>query len=76
MSEIVNMNEAGIDEEKDYVEDEEMIVRLLSSPKLYDTDTCRLNAAAFNLRILRGKNETYVSLGRERDMDNGLSGYL
>ena len=41
MSEIVNMNEAGIDEEKDYVEDEEMIVRLLSSPKLYDTDTCR-----------------------------------
>ncbi|WP_418580848.1 hypothetical protein [Prevotella sp.] len=44
MSEIVNMNEAGIDEEKDYIEDEEMIVRLLSSPKLYDTDTCRLNA--------------------------------
>lgn len=44
MSEIVNMNEAGIDEEKDYVEDEEMIVRLLSSPKLYDMDTCRLNA--------------------------------
>lgn len=76
MSEIINMNEAGIDEEKDYVEDEEMIVRLLSSPKLYDTDTCRLNAAAFNLRTLRGKNETYVSLGRERDMDNGLSGYL
>ena len=31
MSEIVNMNEAGIDEEKDYIEDEEMIVRLLSS---------------------------------------------
>lgn len=25
MSEIVNMNEAGIDEEKDYIEDEEMI---------------------------------------------------
>lgn len=44
MSEIVNMNDAGIDEEKDYIEDEEMIVRLLSSPKLYDTDTCRLNA--------------------------------
>lgn len=44
MSEIVNMNEAGIDEEKDYIEDEEMIVRLLSSPKLYDTDTFRLNA--------------------------------
>lgn len=56
MSEIVNMNEAGIDEEKDYVEDEEMIVRLLSSPKLYDTDTCRLNAAAFNLRIPQIRN--------------------
>lgn len=76
MSEIVNLNEAGINKEQDYIEDDEFIVRLLCSPKLYDMDTGRLNAAAFNLRILRGNNEAYVSLGRERDMANGLDKYL
>ena len=64
MSEIVNMNEAGIDEEKDYIEDEEMIVRLLSSPKLYDTDTCRLNADELKYYLVRLELSFLHQIGR------------
>lgn len=50
---------------KPYLEDEEEIARLLSSPNFYDEATHQINFAAFNLRqFANGEKETYVSLSR------------
>lgn len=57
-----------IDYNEGKVTDEETLIRLLCSPLFYNEQTHQVNIDAFDLRMLGKHPETYVSLGRKKEL--------